>query len=104
MIPLAACADERLESLPDIPTFLEAGVDIAHQQSRGVVMNAGVDPAAIKYYSDLMEKVSATDEWKQFLKDNTMQEAYMNSEEYAKFNVELADNYKEFLTIVLAEQ
>lgn len=55
-------------------------------------------------YSDLMEKVSATDEWKQFLKDNTMQEAYMNSEEYAKFNVELADNYKEFLAIVLAEQ
>ena len=104
LIPLAACADERLESLPDIPTFLEAGVDIAHQQSRGVVMNAGVDPAAIKYYSDLMEKVSATDEWKQFLKDNTMQEAYMNSEEYANFNVELADNYKEFLAIVLAEQ
>ena len=47
LIPLAACADERLESLPDIPTFSDAGGDIAHQKSRGGVMNSGVDPAAL---------------------------------------------------------
>lgn len=103
LIPLAVSADERLSIIPDVPTFEEEGIAMRHQQSRGVVMNAGVPQEAVEYYSDLMRQVSETEEWQMFLKDNVMVGAYMPTEEYVEFNKSLADDYKEFLGIILAE-
>lgn len=104
LIPLAVSADQRLDIIPDVPTFEESGIAMNHQQSRGVVMNAGVPQEAVEYYSDLMRQVTETEEWQKFLKENVMVGAYMPSEEYVEFNKELADNYKEFLSIILAGQ
>jgi len=104
LIPIAVSADERLSIIPDVPTFIENGIDINHQQSRGVVMNAGVPQEAVEYYSDLMRQVTETEEWKSFLEENVMADSFMPCDEYVEFNKELADKYTEFLSIILAEQ
>ena len=104
LAPLAVSADRRLDILADVPTFLELNIDINHQQSRGVVMNAGQPQEVLDYYSDLMYRVTETPEWQQFLADNVMMEAYMDTTEYTAFNVELANDYTEFLAIVMATQ
>ncbi len=104
LVSLAVSADHRLDIIPDVPTFKEEGVDISHQQSRGVVMTSGVPQEAVYYFSDLMRQVTETEEWQRFLNDNVMVASYMPTEEYTEFNKELADNYKEFLAIILAGQ
>lgn len=104
LVPLAVSADSRLSVLPDVPTFIEEGIDINHQQSRGIVMNTGVPQEAVEYYSDLMRQVTETEEWQAFLEENFMMSSYMPSDEYTAFNTELAGKYEEFLNIILAEQ
>src|SRR5690606_28112848 len=37
---LAVTDEQRMPSLPDVPTFREMGLDIVHRQLRGVVMPA----------------------------------------------------------------
>lgn len=104
LVPLAVSADERISSVPDVPTFTEAGYDINHQQSRGIVMNAGVSEEVLAYYSDLLKQVSETDEWKAFLEENFMTNSYMDKDEYADFNNELADKYSKFMEIIAKAQ
>ncbi len=100
LTPIAVSADDRLSIIPEVPTFLELGVEINHQQSRGVVMNAGIPEEVVKYYSELFKKVSETEEWQSFLTENVMAKAYMDYKEYQKFNDRLADNYKTYFEII----
>lgn len=44
-IPLAVSAPERLETLPDVPTFREAGLDLIAENWLGFSAPAGLDPA-----------------------------------------------------------
>jgi len=90
---LAAAADERLEVLPDVPTYLELGYDITQQQSRAIVMEKNVPEEIVQYYSDLLYQVSETPEWKQYLADNCMSASYMDYKEYEEFSKELYDDY-----------
>lgn len=100
LTPLAACADNRLPFLPDVPTFIEQGVDMAHQQSRGIVMNANVAPEVLDYYSDLLQRVSETPEWKQFVEDNAMADSFMGNEDYAAYAKEMQEKYTTYLALI----
>ncbi|MDF2675122.1 MAG: hypothetical protein K0R09_3391 [Clostridiales bacterium] len=104
LVPLAVSADERISLLPDVPTFLESGYEIKHQQSRGVVMNAGVPEEVAKYYSDLFKKVTETPEWKEFLESNVMGDQFMGYDEYEKFSNELSGKYKTYMELIQKAQ
>lgn len=43
-IPLAVSAPERLDTLPDVPTFREAGLDLVAENWLGFTAPAGLDP------------------------------------------------------------
>jgi putative tricarboxylic transport membrane protein len=62
------------ESWADVPTCKEQGLDVGgnYQQPRTVWLAAKVKPEEQKYYVDLMRKVQATPEWKEYL-DKTQQ-------------------------------
>ncbi len=62
--PIAISATERLEALPDVPTFKELGHDIELMQVRGFVLPKDVDPEAAKYWADAFKKATETEEWK----------------------------------------
>lgn len=100
MTAIAACADQRLSSLPDLPTTAEEGFDIAHQQSRGIVMNPGVSEDVLAYYSGLFQKVSETSDWKEFTEANAMTNAFMPYSEYADYAKDMLADYITYLAMV----
>lgn len=97
---LAACADERMSFLPEVPTFVEQGVDINHQQSRGIVMNPGVSEEVLAYYSDLFKRVSETQEWQEYVTTNAMASAYMAYDEYAEFAKDMLADYTKYMALI----
>lgn len=100
MTAIAACADQRLSGLPDLPTTMEEGFDIAHQQSRGIVMNPGVSEDVLAYYSGLFQKVSETSEWKEYTETNAMTNAFMSYDEYADYAKDMLADYITYLAMV----
>ncbi len=100
MVALAACSDERLAGLEDIPTVRELGYDIAHQQSRGIVMNPGVSEKVRAYYSELFQKVSETDEWKDFTETNGMSNIFINYSGYESYVNEMYEDYSKYLELI----
>ena len=103
---IAIAADDRFEQfeLGDVPTFTELGYEINHQQHRGFVMAANASPEAVKYFSDIFEKVYATDEWQQYMTDNCMTGFFLNSDDYKDYNQTLVDLYTKYIAIVKAKQ
>lgn len=57
------------EAWSDVPTCKEQGLDVGgnYQQPRTVWLASKVKPEEQKYYVDLMRKVQATPEWKEYL-------------------------------------
>ena len=51
----------------DIPTCKEAGVPTDYVMLRGIFMPPGVTPDQVAFYSDLIKKVRALPEWKEFM-------------------------------------
>lgn len=55
--PLAIMSDERMEVMPDVPTFKELGYDIVEGAYRGVAAPPGTPDDRIQYLADSFEKV-----------------------------------------------
>src|SRR4029079_6311752 len=67
----------------DIPTCKESGVDVEYLMRRGIFMPGGVTPDVVKYYTDVLAKVRATDEWKKFMNDGAFNTTSMSGKGYA---------------------
>ena len=67
----------------DIPTCKEAGLDVDYLMLRGIFTSPGVPEAAVKYYVDLLEKVRATPDWKEFMEQGAFNQTALNGKEYA---------------------
>lgn len=50
--PLAISSNERLKSMPDVPTFKERGMDVVFTAWSSIVMPAGTPPDVVKRMSD----------------------------------------------------
>lgn len=95
MRALAVSSAERLESLPDVPTFQELGYDIELAQLRGVVMPNGVPDEAVAYWEDLLQEVAESDAWQeQYLDRFNVEPAFVGSDEFADQIVETSDRYE----------
>ncbi len=55
--PLAIMSDERMEVLPDVPTFKELGYDIVEGAYRGAAAPPATPDERIVYLADSFEKV-----------------------------------------------
>jgi len=51
----------------DLPTCRSAGVPVDYQMLRGIFMAPGVTPEQTRFYIDLLAKVRALPEWKEFM-------------------------------------
>lgn len=69
MRPLLIFAEKRMAEFPDVPTAREMGYDIVTSQVRWVYMKAGTDPARVKVVADALTRMSTTEEYKKYLKD-----------------------------------
>lgn len=66
---VAVARKERLERFPDAPTFLELGVEGLEDEVmwRGFAMKKGSPEEAMVWWEELLKKVAADPEWREFL-------------------------------------
>lgn len=93
--PLCVFAPQRMaESEPvsgdmgwhDIPTCAEQGLDIqSYQMPRTVWLPAGTDPEVLAYYRDVLQKVSESQDWQDYLAKTSQSATFKTGEELASF-------------------
>ncbi len=67
----------------DIPTCKEQGIAIDnYSMPRTVWLPAGVDQDVVKFYADLMRKVSETPEWTKYLTDTSQSPSYLAGDDF----------------------
>ncbi len=73
------------ESWHDIPTCVEQGLDIPlYQQPRTVWLAGKVTPEQVAFYVDLMKKVQATPEWKEYIERTSQSSTFLTGAELQK--------------------
>ncbi|TWG79264.1 tripartite-type tricarboxylate transporter receptor subunit TctC [Cupriavidus gilardii J11] len=65
------------QSWKDVPTCKEQGLDVQYQMLRVFMLPGGVTPDQQKFYVDLMQKVVATPEWKEYLERNALKNEFV---------------------------
>ncbi|WP_130432820.1 Bug family tripartite tricarboxylate transporter substrate binding protein [Rivibacter subsaxonicus] len=70
------------QSWADIPPCASAGIPVDYLMLRGIFMPPGVTPEQQKYYVDLMAKVRALPEWKEFMNKGAFKQTTMSGQEY----------------------
>ena len=73
------------QSWNDIPTCKEAGVPIDYTMLRGIFMPPGVTPDQLAFYVNLLNKVRATPEWKDFMEKGAFNPTSMAGAPFAKW-------------------
>ena len=76
---LAVPAQQRLTSLPDVPTLREAGYNIHAGAGRGFAMPAGVPKDAAAVMEKALERAHNSPMWKDYATRNMYEDAYMGS-------------------------
>ena len=98
LIPVLALSTERYGgNLADAPTLKEIGdyKDVEVPIWRGVAAPAAMSDAAVAYWSDVLKKVSETDEWKNdYLDKNKLISNYMDSAAATEFVTKYEADYK----------
>lgn len=73
------------QSWNDVPTCKELGLDVQYQMLRVFMMPGGVTPEQQKYYVDLMQKIVATPEWKEYLEKNALKNEFLTAKALTDF-------------------
>lgn len=99
MRALAVTSEERLDSLPDVPTLMEEGLDIEQSTFRGYAMLPGTPDEIVQYWSEKLAEVVETESFvKGYCEPNNITPHYLNA---ADFKARLDAEYeidKEILT------
>jgi tripartite-type tricarboxylate transporter receptor subunit TctC len=73
------------QSWADIPTCKESGIDVEYQMLRGFFLPGGTTKEQVAFYADLLKKVSATPEWKEYLAKQALKDMYLTGPDFVKF-------------------
>lgn len=77
------------ESWHDVPTCIESGLDIPlFTQPRTVWLPGGVSADQVAFYVDLMRKVQAAPEWKEYVERTSQTSEFLAGDEFKAFIVE----------------
>lgn len=94
---LGAFSEERLASLPDVPTVKEQGIDAVYHLTRGFAAPKDIPAEAVKVLEETIAEYMKTDEWKSYVESNSLTEKYMNSADFTKFLEESTNTHIEVL-------
>lgn len=96
---LAISTDERIEAMPDVPTFTEQGLDITMSLFRGVTAPADISPEARDWLTSKMKELSENAEWKaKYLDPNGVVGDFLPGDEFAAYLGEQKAMYEEALS------
>jgi putative tricarboxylic transport membrane protein len=69
----------------DIPTCKSAGLDVEYLMLRGIFMSPDATKDQVDYYVDMLQKVRATPEWEQLMKDGAFNTTFMAGADFTKW-------------------
>jgi putative tricarboxylic transport membrane protein len=94
--PLCVFSSKRLPEGPkvtntegwqDIPTCAESGINVPqYSQPRTVWLPGGVTPDQVAYYVDLLKKIQATPEWKEYIERTSQTSEFVTGDDFKKLN------------------
>jgi putative tricarboxylic transport membrane protein len=97
---LAISAPKRMGGeLAGVPTWRELGIDAVSPNWRAVVGPKGLTPGQIAYWDQTLEAIVRTAEWRDAVRKNQWEDAYLNSAATTRF---MRDEYRH-LEVLLAE-
>ncbi|GAA4930585.1 tripartite tricarboxylate transporter substrate binding protein [Streptomonospora halophila] len=82
---LAVSAPERTETLPDVPTLRDEGVDYTYDVWRGVMGPGDMTDAQVAYYEKAFKRMVEQEDWKSEAKKLGWETSYMDSQEFGSF-------------------
>lgn len=94
---IGSFSEERLASLPDVPTVKEQGIDATYQLTRGFAAPSGIPAEAIVVLEKAIQDYMQTPEWKAYVTENSLTEKYLNSAEFIAFLEESTTLHTEVL-------
>jgi tripartite-type tricarboxylate transporter receptor subunit TctC len=85
------------QSWGDVPTCKEAGVPTEYTMLRGIFMPPGVTKEQTAYYLDLLKKVRATPEWKEYMEKGAFNQTAMDGETFNAWLGKAEQNHRELM-------
>jgi putative tricarboxylic transport membrane protein len=85
-------------SWADIPTCKEGGLDVDYLMLRGIFMAGGVTQDQVAYYVDLLKKVQALPEWKDFMEKGAFNVTSLEGKQYAEWVAREEKRHVELMT------
>ena len=70
------------QSWGDLPTCASAGLPVEYTMLRGVFTTPGATPEQVKFYVDLLAKVRALPEWKEFMNKGAFNQTTMSGQPF----------------------
>lgn len=96
---LAIMANERLDILPDVPTFQEAGYDIGEIGVwRGVAVPKDTPDNVVSVMSEAFEKAAEGDDFKDFMENNGLGIVSRDSEGFGQLMEESSKTYGDLIS------
>lgn len=86
-----------LETLPDVPTTADAGFEDLPGTPRGLILPADIDPAVIEWWESAIEEATATDEWQDYIEENSLTADVRYGEEFSSFLDETSEEFERIL-------
>lgn len=90
----ALAATEKLDLLPGVPTFAEAGYAVRFlRQFRGVMAPPGIAPEATQYWVQSLERARQTPQWRDYIKRTALAEFWLTGADLTAFLAEEEKSY-----------
>jgi tripartite-type tricarboxylate transporter receptor subunit TctC len=85
------------QSWSDIPTCKEKGLDVQYQMLRVFMLPGKVAPEVTRFYTELLQKVVATPEWKAYVEKNALKNTVMVGDELRTYLGKDEQNHREIM-------
>jgi tripartite-type tricarboxylate transporter receptor subunit TctC len=85
------------QSWGDIPTCKESGVPTAYTMLRGIFMAPGVSKEQVDFYTNLLNKVRETQEWKDYMEKGAFNQTTMSGEAYVQWLAKAENTHRELM-------
>ncbi len=95
---LAVSTDNRLETLPDVPTLKESGIDMTIRKFRGLAGPKGLSDEAVAAWEEAIPRLLENPEYKAAYTKSNLVPTFIPHAEYVTFMETFATEQKTFLT------
>lgn len=105
IVPLAVALETRIDSMPDVPTFQEFGLDVVYDMFfRALAAPGGIAPEVAEYYSGVVAAAAQQPAWLEFVEQSGTVPTLLLGEEAGAAFARWDERLDELVPEVLAAQ